>query len=215
MNDFWNKPHQQLLKTSNAHYALIGFLCLLWLKPALQELVSLWFFLSDSFSLFTLLKCDTATRAIMPGCCAPVSFLTAAVPLSLCPWVQNMCCSGCTSGCHWAGVLVYLSFPLSIPLSIRSWCSCCALGSHSWSGNSGDNVSTNGSELLNCMLFRSLMYLKQYFLRKQLPQSSSLLGYFCNTCATNWLPLAEERWDIWEYQVFLFWWENVTTGEFA
>lgn len=43
-------------------------------------------------------------------------------------WVQDVCCSGCNSGCHWAGVLVCLSFPLCIPLSIRSRCSCCALG---------------------------------------------------------------------------------------
>lgn len=119
--------HSSNFWSSNAHYAWIGFLRLLWLKPTLQELLSLWFFLSDSFSIFTPLKCDKATWTIMPGC-SPTSFLTAAVPSSLCLWVQNMCCSG--SGCHWAGLLVCLSlsFPLPIPLSIRSWCSCCVLG---------------------------------------------------------------------------------------
>lgn len=217
MDDLWNKPHQQLSKTSNAHYTRIGFLFLLWLKAALQELVSLWLFWSDSFSIFTL-KCDKATQSIMPGFCPPVSFLTAAVPSSLCLWVQDVCCSGCNSGCHWAGVLVCLSVLPSLHSPLHQelvQLLCLGALSHCWSGNSGDKVSTNGSKLLNYTLFRSVVYLKHYFYRNSYDGAPVSSGYFCNMCPTNWLSLADERWAFWEWQAFLFWWENVTEGEFA
>lgn len=179
MDNLWNKPHQQLLKISKAHYTQIAFLCWLWLKPALQELFSLWFFLSDSFSIFTPLKYDKATWTIMSGCCPHISFLTAAVPSSLCPWVQDKCCSGR----NWGGVLVCLSVLPSFhspPCQEFVQVLCLGTLSHCWSGNSGDKVSTNGSKLLSYMLFRSFeQYLKQYFYRNSYHGAPISFGYFC------------------------------------
>lgn len=146
------------------------------------------FFLSDSFSIFTPLKCDKATWTRMPGCCSPVSFLTAAVPLSLCLWVQDVLL---WSGCHWAGVLVCLSVlpfyhsPLHQEL-VQLLCH--GAQSHCWRQSIHKWLSITKLHAL-----KSLVYLKQYFYRNSYHRAPVTSGYFCNMCATNWLPLAEER----------------------
>lgn len=118
------------------------------------------------------------------------SFLVAAVPLPLCPWVQEMCYSGSggSSGCHRLGVVVYLSVLPWLPSSLQQelvQLLCQGALSH-WCIRASRTLERNHPQMtLNYMLFGSIVY-HEWFGRTCYHRAPVASGCCCNMYATIW-----------------------------
>lgn len=144
-------------------------------------------------------------------------FLTAAVPLPLCPWVQEMCCSGSgSSGCRWDGCV-------SVCPSLAAFLSAAGIGAaavlrfsesllQEGIHDTGDKLSTNDPKLHafweRCVSWRDALA-ETAATGLQSPLDAVVM---CMLLTGYHLKM---RAQFSEWHVFLFWWGNVTKGEFA